>query len=214
MLLHKKFCVSAQETGIILELAIYYALQKMVKALAEQRARTIAHLHKIMTIDVQILDGELASLENCDSEIQVCDFGLAHSIHSAKLGIVYTVGGEISKTDSHKQLGVDRTKSGQQTIGTADGGFKLAVVVFDEQDDPFSFRVRKLEAAKNVIGKFGTFFSMSVKVAGAAIINRIAHWFGNIMQKHRYAELKPMSVDSSGKLGEFFGDVLQFHDRL
>ena len=67
MLLHKKFCVSAQETGIILELAIYYALQKMVKALAEQRARTIAHLHKIMTIDVQVLDGELAPLENCDS---------------------------------------------------------------------------------------------------------------------------------------------------
>ena len=67
------------------------------------------------------------------------------------------MGVEIGKTDSHKQLDVDRTKSGQQTIGTADGGFKLAVVVFDEQDDPFPFRVRKLEAAKNVIGKFGTF---------------------------------------------------------
>ena len=214
MLLHKKFCVSAQETGIILELAIYYALQKMVKALAEQRTGTIAHLHKIMTIDVQVLDGELAPLENCDSEIQVCDFGLAHSVHSAKLGIVYTVGVEISKTDSHKQLGIDRTKSGQQTIGTADGGFKLAVVVFDEQDDSFPFRVRKLEAAKNVIGKFGTFFSMAVKVAGAAIIDRIAYWFGNIMQKHRYAELEPMSVDSSGKLGEFLGDLLQFHNRF
>lgn len=112
MLLHKKFCISAQKTGIILEPAIYHTLQKMVKALAEQRARTIAHLHQIISIDVQVLDGELASLENCDSEIQVCDFGLAHSIHGAKLGIIDTVGVEIGKTDSHKQLGIDRTKSG------------------------------------------------------------------------------------------------------
>ena len=55
---------------------------------------------------------------------------------------------------------------------------------------------------------------MAVKVAGAAIIDRIAYRFGNIMQKHRYAKLKPMSVDSSGKLGEFLGDAIQFHDRL
>ncbi len=58
------------------------------------------------------------------------------------------------------------------------------------------------------------FSAWPLKVAGAAIIDRIAYWFGNIMQKHRYAELEPVSVDSSGKLWEFLGDALQFHDRL